>query len=75
MAANASDVRIARLEGAYEQADRRLAVIEVDMRDLRAEVRNLQTTLIGRMDRQFFWTLGLLIVSILVPLALRVLRA
>ncbi len=86
MAANPLDVRIARLEGAYEQVDRRLAAIEENVGDLREEVRGLRTEfrnelmgtrseLLARMDHQFFWTLGLLIVSILVPIALRVLRA
>ncbi len=60
MTADALEARIARLEGVVEQVDRRLAAIDGDIRDLRA-----------RMDRQFFWILGLLIVSILAPVVLR----
>ena len=80
MAADALDVRIAHLEGAYEQIDRRLGSLEGQtqglrlemnaLRDeLRSEMRGLRTELLTRMDRQFFWILGLLIISILSPVA------
>jgi len=79
MAADALGVRMAHLEGAYEQIDKRLGSlegrlgsVEAEVRDLRGEVRGLRTELLARMDRQFFWILGLLIVSILSPLASRV---
>lgn len=83
MAADALDVRIAHLEGAYEQIDRRLGSLEGQtqglrlemnaLRDeLRSEMRGLRTELLTRMDRQFFWILGLLIISILSPVAGRV---
>jgi hypothetical protein len=75
MAADAREVRIAHLEGAYEQIDKRLGAIEGDVRELRGELRNsitsLRSELLARMDHQFFWVLGLLIVSILIPIALR----
>ena len=71
MAADALEVRIARLEGAYEQIDKRLGSIENDIRDLRTEIHILADRLITRMDRQFFWVLGLLVVSIILPIALR----
>jgi hypothetical protein len=71
MAVDALEVRIARLEGAYEQMDKRLATIEVDIRELRGDVQAVRTELLSRMDRQFFWIIGLLIVSILLPIALR----
>jgi len=67
MTMNALEVRIARLEGAYEQIDKRLGSIGNDIRDLRTEIQ----ALIVRMDRQFFWVLGLLVVSIILPIALR----
>ena len=76
MAADAREVRIAHLEGAYEQIDKRLGAIEGDVRELRGELRNsiasLRSELLARMDHQFFWVLGLLIASILIPIALRV---
>jgi hypothetical protein len=72
MATNALDVRIAHLEGAYEQIDKRLESVDGQLRDLRSDVRSLRTELVARMDRQFFWILGLLIISILSPLAGRV---
>ena len=71
MAADALEVRIARLEGAYEQIDKRLGAIENDIRDLRTEIRTLTDRLMTRMDRQFFWVLGLLVISIILPIALR----
>ena len=71
MAADALEVRIARLEGAYEQIDKRLGTIENDIRDLRTEIRTLTDRLMTRMDRQFFWVLGLLVISIILPIALR----
>ena len=67
MTMNALEVRIARLEGAYEQIDKRLGSIGNDIRDLRTEIQ----ALIVRRDRQFFWVLGLLVVSIILPIALR----
>ena len=75
MGADALEVRIAHLEGAYEQIDKRLGAIDGDVRELRGELRNsitgLRSELLARMDHQFFWVLGLLIASILIPIALR----
>lgn len=86
MAADAWELRTARLEGAYEQIDRRLGTVEsrldalerkmdagfAELRaDLRAEVGGLRTELLPRMDRQFYRLLGVLIVSILIPLGMR----
>ena len=70
--ADALDVRIAHLEGAYEQIDKRLGSLEAEVRGLRGEMRGLRTELLARMDRQFFWIIGLLIISILSPMAGRV---
>jgi hypothetical protein len=72
MAANAVVVRIAHLEGAYERIDKRLGAIEGDVRELRNSIASLRSELLARMDHQFFWVLGLLIASILIPIALRV---
>lgn len=60
MATNALEVRMAHLEGAYEQIDKRLGSIE-----------NRMASLEQKLDRQFLWILGLLIVSILLPIASR----
>lgn len=49
MAIGNLEIRMAHLEGAYEQINERL--------------------LLSRMDRQFFWLLGLLSVSIFLPIA------
>lgn len=96
MAADSLEVRMAHLEGAYEQIDRRLGAVEAGIQALRVEVRQeiqqvrqemqqlrteiqsvrgelhaTRSELLGRMDRQFFWIPGLLVISILVPIALR----
>ncbi|HEX9244709.1 MAG TPA: hypothetical protein VGA35_00990 [bacterium] len=60
MATDALEVRIAHMEGAYEQIDKRLGSIE-----------NRMASLEQKLDRQFLWILGLLIVSILLPIASR----
>lgn len=67
MAAEALDIRMARLEGASQQVDQRLASIEADIRDLRGEIRDLR----GDMRQQFYWLVGLIVVTILVPIALQ----
>jgi hypothetical protein len=61
VATDALDVRIAHLEGAYEQIDKRLGSIESRMASLEQ-----------KLDRYFLWILGLLIVSIFLPIASRV---
>ncbi len=71
MAADALEVRIAHLEGACERIDRRLGAVESALQSVRTELRATRTDLLSRMDRQFFWILGLLITSILLPVALR----
>ena len=92
MAAEALEIRMARLEGAYQQIDKRLALIETDLRDLREDVRGSRTELLGDlgglrgemrgelgelrgdMRQQFYWVVGLIVVTILVPIALRFLN-
>jgi hypothetical protein len=103
------EIRMAHLEGAYEQINHRLGAMGEDLRglraeagglredlrseiggvrtelrgeiggvrtevgslreDLRGEIVGVRRELIGRVDRQFFWMMGLLIVSILLPIA------
>jgi hypothetical protein len=57
MAADALGVRMAHLEGAYEQIDKRLGSLEGEVRDLRHELHD-----------QFRWIVGLLIVAIFSPM-------
>jgi hypothetical protein len=85
MALNPIEVRLAHLEGAYEQINHRLGAIEgrlgsIDSRmesrfasvDVRLE--RLEDKLLSRMDRQFYWILTLIVLSILVLISLRVLN-
>ncbi|MDE2481994.1 MAG: hypothetical protein KGN02_07370 [bacterium] len=71
------DVRMAHLEGAYEQINHRMGAIEkrldgfdarfaqVDARFAQVDARLAQ--LDGKIDAHFLWILGLLIVSIILP--------
>jgi hypothetical protein len=66
--------RMARLEGSYEQIDRRLGTLEQDLRGLRADlnawvdrvdnridqVNNRIDQVGSRIDRLFYWQLGLM---------------
>ncbi len=74
MTAEALEIRMARLQGAYEQIDKRLASIEVDIRDLRAEIRGEIGGLRSEIRQQFYWVIGLIVVTILVPIGLRFLN-
>jgi CII-binding regulator of phage lambda lysogenization HflD len=69
MAANTLDARIgnletqmARLDGTYEQINHRLTSIEAHFERFERKI-----------DRQFLWIVGLIVVSIILPLATRVL--
>jgi len=64
------EVRIAHLEGAYEQLDKRLASVEAEVRALRSEMAGRMDRLEDRLDRledrmdsQFRWILGFQIAS------------
>ena len=57
------DVRMARLEGAYEQINERLANLERGVNDLRHQV-----------STQFYWLLTLILGSILIPIVRDVMR-
>ena len=52
--------RIARLEGSFEQIERRLGTLEQDMRSLRTEMTGRFDRVDNRIDRLFYWQLGLL---------------
>ena len=63
------EVRIAHLEGAYEQIDKRLASVEARLGSLETEMRReigtLRTELQSRMDNHFRWILGFQIATLL----------
>jgi hypothetical protein len=66
------DVRMAHLEGAYEQIDRRLTGFE---QRVEARFQSLENTIaVNRShgDKQFFWTIGLIVVSIIFPYVTRI---
>ena len=65
MSAQPLDSRMARLEGTFEQFDKRLDGVQQDLRSLREHVDDGFAQMLRKMDRQFFWLLGVLIVSIL----------
>ena len=66
MAADTLDVRIVHLERAYEQTDRRLGAVKGRIAarrkgrrrfaHVRTEIQSVRGELLGRMDRQFFWS-------------------
>jgi len=58
MSAHPLDIRMAHLEGAYDQMSLRLK--SIDDRLGRVE---------QKIDRQFLWLVGLILLSILLPLA------
>jgi len=64
MSADALEVSIARLEGAFEQVDKRLEAVErkldTGFAELRAEIRGVESGLRNKMDRQFYWLLGMM---------------
>jgi hypothetical protein len=51
------EIRLARLEGAYEQIDRRLADLRQDMGCVEQRISSLEL----RMDQKFNWVLGLIV--------------
>ena len=74
--ADTLDVRIAHLEGAYEQIDKRLGTLEarlgaVEARlasfqaEMRTELSTLRRELQDRMDSHFRWVLGFHIATLL----------
>ncbi len=87
MSAQPWEIRMARLEGAYEQVSQRLGGIEDRLTEQRAEGRFGQLDerierLDEKLDRKFdrltekidqrsLWMIGLILVSIVLPVAMR----
>lgn len=67
MAIDALEPRMARLEGAFEQMDKRLGSVEARLGALEGQVRDLRL----EVRDQFRWTVSLLIFAIFAPIALR----
>jgi hypothetical protein len=84
--ADAVEVRLARLEGSYEQINERLGTIEgrldsleTGLAGVRRDLSGLQSEMYRGFDKlrqemrtQFYWLLGVIIVAFLVPLVLGV---
>jgi predicted nucleic acid-binding Zn-ribbon protein len=77
MAADTLDVRMARLEGAYEQINTRLGTLHDDIQQIREEIRGIRAEirgdiqdirgelrgLNGKLDTTFRWVIGIVLVN------------
>ncbi|MGH9782929.1 MAG: hypothetical protein ACRD88_01985 [Terriglobia bacterium] len=63
--ADTLEVRIAHMEGAYEQIDKRLGSLEARLASMEAEMKTMRRDLENRMDNHFRWTLGFQIATLL----------
>lgn len=61
------EIRMSRLEGAYEQISDRLNGIDRRLDGLEQRIDSLR----GSIDQKFLWVIGLVLVSILLPLVQR----
>ena len=61
------EIRMARLEGAYEQISDRLSGIDLRLASIEARLDQR----FAAMDQKFLWVIGLVLVSILLPLVQR----
>ena len=61
--ADTLEVRIAHLEGAYEQIDKRLGGVESGLAQLRQDTNQQFTHLRQEMREQFRWVLGFQILA------------
>ena len=74
LAAQPMDVRMARLEGAYEQIGDRLNGIDQRLNGIDSRLVAIEARIDRRfdaMDQKFLWVIGLVLVSILLPIAQR----
>ena len=74
MATSPIEVRLAHLEGAFEQIHARLATIEDRLGRFADKVDSRFGRLEDKIDHQFYWILSLVVLSILVPAFLRILN-
>ncbi len=63
MAADALAVRIAHLEGAYEQIDKRLASLDARMASLERKVDDGFAQLCSEIQTTFRWVIGVVLVN------------
>ncbi|HEV2261490.1 MAG TPA: hypothetical protein VGR69_04290 [Candidatus Rubrimentiphilum sp.] len=74
MSAQPLEIRMAHLEGAYEQVSQRLNGIDRRLENLEQKVdatRDMLLVRIDHLDQKFLWVIGLVLVSILLPLVQR----
>lgn len=71
MAGESIDIRFARLEGAFEQISPRLSGIESRLEQMDTRLDGRISRLEEKVDRQFYWMVGLIVIAILVPIGLR----
>lgn len=64
---NPLEARMARLEGAYEQLDKRLAGVETGLSEVRTELRTLRS----ESHQQFLWVIGVVILGALLPIVVQ----
>ncbi len=68
------EIRMARLEGAYEQISDRLNGIDLRLAAIEGRIDSTRDMLLARidslrgsMDQKFLWVMGLVLVSIILP--------
>jgi hypothetical protein len=85
MSTSPLEIRMAHIEGAFEQINARLGAIEQRLGRLEdrfarfddkldARIDSLRSELLIRMDRQFYWMISLVVLAILVPICLRLIN-
>lgn len=70
MSAQPLDIRMAHLEGAYEQVSQRLNGIDLRLNGIDSRLASIETRIDQRfaaMDQKFLWVIGLVLVSIILP--------
>jgi len=63
MAADALEIRIAHLEGAYEQIDKRLGSLDGRMASLERTVNERTDPVEQKLDATFRWVIGIVLVN------------
>jgi len=63
VALDALDVRMARLEGAYEQIDRRLDTLHGDVLTLTQRLDRVDQRLEQKLDANFRWVIGVILAN------------